>query len=600
MLAAMERILASSPNPTGADNRRRTWAIAVGLLVLALVPRAIVAFKSPYLCPDGTYYVQLSRQLDEGRPTPPLIPDLFNLFPQILRGLHKLGLSWEAGAKSWNVLCGTLVALPLWGWLRRQFDERLALAAALLCASHPKLIEWSGEVVREPTFWLCFVTALYAAWRAAAENRALWWGAAGLAAALAVQTRTEGWLLALPLAGWWMGNVLIGGSRMRPALGLALMLAAYPAVVTPINLAVHGGAQPIEWGTSLHRLLYVSSWLEEPGDNNKEPATATAASAPEVAVVETTPNPSSPAIDSSPVPVRDVSPEPQPTPSAGNVVAQVTIGPDELASATPAVEPPTAVPVRAPILPPMTVTAESADRFTRRHAAGVYFRALVRGLTPIYLALTALGIAWNWRQAFDWRQAPLLAVTGAASAAIWIHLAEAHLTSSRYWLLVVLTLSPWTAAGLCNLAQWLPWRPALSLSVSLAALVASGWCYAAALPQDVGRQAKAELGHWVVEHLGPGQRVVGTPRLKMMEYYAQANFQILPQLGQGVPDWNDWIGAQQPDLVALSNKDLSPEAIQRVTENLSNQGWQAIPAEALPRSCRHTSVVLARRSGAWK
>lgn len=245
----------------------------------------------------------------------------------------------------------------------------------------------------------------------------------------------------------------------------------------------------------------------------------------------------------------------------------------------------------------MLVKAEASDTFTRRDAARIFLRALVRGLTPVYLALTVAGLAWGWRSVLRSSNLPLVVMALATLAAIWIHLAEAHLTSSRYWLLVVLTVSPWTASGLLELARRLPWQPAVPVAAALAAFTIFGWGYAAALPVDVGRQAKAELGQWVAANLGAGKRVVGTPRLKMMEYYAQATYQILPQPAADDPDWSRWIAGQQPDLVALSQKDLGPTAIDRVATQLRAAGWAPIAAESLPASCRKTSVLLARGNG---
>ena len=52
----------------------------------------------------------------------------------------------------------SLTVLPLFGWTRRQFDDRLATIACLLYAVHPKLIEWSPELVRDPSQFRVIVT----------------------------------------------------------------------------------------------------------------------------------------------------------------------------------------------------------------------------------------------------------------------------------------------------------------------------------------------------------------------------------------------------------------------------------------------------------
>ncbi len=75
--------------------------------------------------------------------------------------LHRAGLPWETAAKWYGVVLASLAVLPLFGWVRRQFDDVVAVVACLLYAVHPKLIEWSPEAVREPSFWFFFLLALY-------------------------------------------------------------------------------------------------------------------------------------------------------------------------------------------------------------------------------------------------------------------------------------------------------------------------------------------------------------------------------------------------------------------------------------------------------
>lgn len=590
---------------------------AAALLFVALLPRAIVAVKTPYVCPDGTHYLLLAREQAAGQLTLPLVPELFNPYPHILRGLHAAGLDWEAGAKWWNVLCGAAAVLTLWGWLRRQFDERLAVCAALLCAAHPKLVEWSGEVVREPTFWLALTLALYAGWRGAEESRPGWWLAAGLATALAAQTRFEGWLLLVPLGAWWLYSLATSSHRLRLAVGLVLFLAAFPTVLAGINLAVHGGRQPFQWGTGFHRWLYVQMWWapspaapDAPTIVSAPPTISDAApitaDAPPRAVAEAPPATAATVVVPANAPLaREPAPEPisEPPPpdsTALTPLAAAASAASDQSPPQPAPSPQLApTPAFAPVLPPMTVPTADHSQFTRRDALRLYVDSLLRGLYPIHAALTLLGLVWGWRTICRFTDLPLVVVALGTLAGIWIHLAGAHLTSSRYWLSAVLLVSPWTALGLIELASRWPWRKAAAgrwapLPAALAAFVVFGWSYAVALPTDAGRQAKAELGQWVAQHNGVGQRVVGTPRLKMMEYYARADYQILPELGDGGRQWPAWIAAQQADLVALSKKDLGPAQLTELTAELTGHGWRSVAAEDLPASCRAQTVLLTR------
>ena len=109
-----------------------------------------------------------------------------------------------------------LTVLPLFGWLRRQFDQQVAVVGCLLYAVHPKLMIHGPLVIRDPTFWFLLVLTLYLGWRAVLELKPWLFLAAGVAWALAAHTRTEGLLLAAPLGLWWFFRwFAVAGQRRR-------------------------------------------------------------------------------------------------------------------------------------------------------------------------------------------------------------------------------------------------------------------------------------------------------------------------------------------------------------------------------------------------
>jgi hypothetical protein len=224
------------------EPQRRTLAPAgrwiVLLLLACLVPRVVMAWCIPSINPDGALYIHLARALDAG--------DLrggmqgMNVYPIILMGLHRAGLSWELAAKFWGVLVSTLVILPLFGWARRQFDDRVALVACFLYIVHPKFIELSPEVIRDSTFWLLFALSLYLQWRAITEVRIGLFLLAAAATVAACLTRFEGLYLYLPLGLWSLYRFLaLRTNRGRLALGALLAVTALPALVLGVNLVWH-------------------------------------------------------------------------------------------------------------------------------------------------------------------------------------------------------------------------------------------------------------------------------------------------------------------------------------------------------------------------
>ncbi len=212
------------------------WLL-VALVVLTLIPRLLMAIRLDVICSDGAYYVALAEALERGDISHALNMQ-FNVFPVVLAALHKLGLGYETGAKVWGVTMSTLVVLPLFGWVRRQFDERVATIACLLYAIHPEMIEWSPEVVREPTFWFTFTLSLYLLWRAVAEVRIGWFLLAGLAVTASALTRFEGLFLLVPLVMWTgMRLFALHEQRWKLVCGAIACPLALPTLLVIVNLA---------------------------------------------------------------------------------------------------------------------------------------------------------------------------------------------------------------------------------------------------------------------------------------------------------------------------------------------------------------------------
>jgi len=231
----------ADPLPQRAALRARP-ALWVGLVLLCLVPRALIVLRIAGVCPDAVLYIDLAKSLDAGDLRAGLREMQLNTFPAILVLLHRLGLDWVTGGQLWNIAAASLVVLPLYGWARRQFDDRVALVACLLYAVHPKLIVWSPELIRDPTFWLLFMLSIYLLWRAVTEVRIGWFLAAGLAMTLSWLTRFEGLFLFIPLTLWtfWRWRALTT-ARGRLLVGAAASVVALPALVLAINVLLLRG-----------------------------------------------------------------------------------------------------------------------------------------------------------------------------------------------------------------------------------------------------------------------------------------------------------------------------------------------------------------------
>ena len=212
------------------------YGLLLALMLAALAPRLIMALLIPTVCSDGTTYIAAAEAIERDGLRCRAGYHL-NLYPLILTGLHRVGFSWEIAGKAWGVFCSVLVVAPLFGWVRRQFDDRVGAFACLLYAAHPKLIEWAPELIREQTFWLCFVCGLYFSWRAAVEVRFTHYFAAAIALAAATFTRFEGLFLFIPLVYWTTARFFaLRSQRGRLVAIFALTFLAAPCVLLLVQI----------------------------------------------------------------------------------------------------------------------------------------------------------------------------------------------------------------------------------------------------------------------------------------------------------------------------------------------------------------------------
>ena len=137
----------------------------LGMFLMCLVSRLLMAGLVRSVCHDGYYYISAAAACRDGEWIYAFNYLNLNIYPLILVSVQALGLSWIAAGKLWSVLVSSLLVLPMFGWVRRLFSDRVAWAACFLYAVHPEFIEFSIEPVRDPTFWLLFNLCLYATWR---------------------------------------------------------------------------------------------------------------------------------------------------------------------------------------------------------------------------------------------------------------------------------------------------------------------------------------------------------------------------------------------------------------------------------------------------
>ena len=467
----------------------RPWIVAL-LLVACLIPRIVAAWNWDVLWGDSLRYRYASLCLERGDFEHGFAEFGLNIYPLILIPLRHLGIDWQIAGKYFNVLVAALTVLPLWGWLRRVFDDRLAVIACLVYALHGKLIAISPLIIRDSTFWFLLVLTFYYVWRAVGEVRIGFFLAAGMALTLAVHTRTEGWLLLIPLLGWgacrWSAA---RGKRLRLVVGVLLCMAVIPATVSVVNFTWLRTRPRWEILSLIHLQLAVDWWNS---------ATGMHLSAPHPDHV-------------TPVPDLDSETEPPPAAAISPVERNSFLLPEKTETPVTETRPPLAsIPVPAFVPPGVStpgwlLTLKLLER-------------LVKGCSWMGSFLLLVGLVCSWRIFLRPEHLTLFCLNLALLAITRIRYGVIGL-DLRYFMPIVIVGLPWMALGLEHLIAavrcLLERRGKLSpralriLAGSLIAGAVACGLLDGSLPAAANMRKHAAMGRWIYDRAGPKPAIAG-------------------------------------------------------------------------------------------
>ena len=454
----------------------RPWTVAL-LLLACFVPRAVAAWQWDVLWGDTLHYLYASLALEQGDFKKGFAEFGLNIYPLLLIPMRHLGIDWQIAGKWFGVLMATCTVVPLWGWLRRMFDDRVALWACLAYAVQGKLITISPLIIRDATFWFLLATTLYCFWRAVGELRFSFFLAAGLALTLAVHTRAEGWLLLAPLLGWtacrWATDP---GRRVRLVLGTLACLAVIPAALAVVN--VTWLREHPQWGL-LRRdhLQMLMVWAGTESELKAAPSEED-----DLLLSLDWPDRAKPSRATAPPAEAIEAPAPLP-------------------------------PVPSIQLPPTPRPEKTASRWM---LAYMLTERLAKGFTWVGSVLLLIGIAYNWRTFLRPEHLALLAMNAALLVISGLRYRTAGL-DLRYFMPIVIVGLPWMALGgeflvarILRLAQR---RGELSLwakrtlVAGLVAVLVLCSLLDGSLASSARMRKRALLGRWIHD------RAVGTPEL---------------------------------------------------------------------------------------
>ncbi len=531
----------------------RWWLV---LVVLCLIPRAVVAWKTQIPCSDGTYYLSLAQRLDQ----PPIVPKdaYYMINPFVLLLALWEGWGWDplTAGKAFNVFIGSLTVLPLVGWVRRQFDEQVAWLVALGYAVHPKLVQWSGELVRDPLFWFLVACSVNLGWRVCRQRNQPWWTLPLLAVVLALawQTRVEGLGLYGVLLLWLLFSPAHPLRKRVTLVVQAVLWSAAAGVLIWWGLWLAGGNPQWQWGTLMRFRTLVLGPLEAKA-------------------------PSGPA---------------RPQPRFRSLHSRQGNLPDREA---PKKAPP--VPEKSPpspVVPPSVPVAWSLGN-------KLFLEAVSQGFGYLYGVLLLLSMVVHWRH---WLRLPVVAVTLWSLAVlvfVWIHVQREGGTSTRYVVAPAMLALPTAALGW----QWLlgaldvlflrasgkpgHLRKASQVGIAVAFLV--GHLFIALSREDQGRLRCAELGRWIARHQ-PRASVAGMANWSLIQYYTHGPFHPINALPDGAcyTDIPLLVEQTQPEYVLLCRRRLRRLGVEQLLKTLQQMGYR--PVDSLPQECRNFAILLQR------
>lgn len=209
------------------------------LFLATLLLQAIAALQRHYINPDGVTYLYIANLLAEGHLQAGLSGFGVNTFIYMLTFFQWLGFDPLYSGIWWNAIMSSLAVLPLFGWVRRMFDTRLAIIASLLYGFHPIVLSIGSSLMRGPMFWLFFNLVIYCSWRAITEIRLRWFLLAGCSLTLAIHTRSEAWFLVIPILLWALGRFWFASRyRIQLIFGILLLFAIIPGSIATLNFTI--------------------------------------------------------------------------------------------------------------------------------------------------------------------------------------------------------------------------------------------------------------------------------------------------------------------------------------------------------------------------
>jgi len=542
----IQRTIRDLINGTPLD-RGQTQMVLGFLILLTALPRIIMAACLNTICDDGYYYLAVTDSWQQGDFAPALRFLNINVYPFILWALESTGLPITLTSKIWGILISCVTVFPLFSLTRKLIDDRAASMAVVLFAIHPEMIELSVEPVRDPTFWFLFLLSLDLLHRTAVNSGNLFMAmSAGLATALAIQTRTEGWVIIVPAIAWplYLGaRPWFSLPRMRT---VAVILLMSPLLILVVNCTALKSHDRWEWGR-FNKVAYFVTWLNQQTVTQEPVSTAAVETvALEHAVAEST--------------------EAERKPNYG-------------------------VPTHSLFMALIGLEGRTW---------GEYADEMCESWEYPMIVLCLVAVIWDRRRLFNGTTAPLAVMFVGSLAAVWLMFAQWGSITGRHFLTALLLALPAISLGTIRSLAWIQdvlITPAPLLSRLPVSVVPSGLCLVLVIyswsdafsARHPSREAQAELGKQLRDQYGPFQRaLVDRPSARVGHAALGEVPEIVYEDMQSIHAQADVVITQDPIPQPL-RKYLQQAKLTEIRMATETQGTYSVYIAAEPNRIQQTS-----------
>ncbi len=572
------------------------WVL-LSLFLFALVPRLIMLNFANGSSDDSYYYIHVARILGEGDYS---YRGAFyylglNIYPAILLFLHRMGLDWLHAGMLWGVTISAFTVLPLYGWVKRLFDQRVAIVASFLFAIHPDFIEYSIDPIREPTYWFFVSLFLYFGWRSITESKIWLYSSLGLTFCLAIHTRSESWILLIPFSFWYLVQFFSNRVPKRiMIIGLLVMVSVTPLLLLILNITILKNEEKWQFGR-LYYFKVVASYLMPAEDDKPDTILAKTNTFPIKKIVNA---PSVPPLKKSEskkqVTVRKtVTPVPA---SKQNLKFSVKAG----SNASKQV-PTNSVSLQKQI--PSVKKVKPEEKSIQKSMIYLYCKTLIRTHEPILSILHLIGILVFFRQLlFQIDKTSLLLFYIALLLAIWLRTDTSHNINGRYFFSLFFLTVPFQALGFMVVCKALGKISQAKLDINLNPvrlapvlglifLLTSFYWADAFTSHHFKREEQIKLGKWLHKNMPEVKTILVDRNSTRIGYYAQGSS---PQANYHHALFSDLIKKNPPDLVIFSKELVSDYFKKNTTKLVKPLGLEPIDTSLLHPLAKNY-LILAKQ-----